>query len=205
MPTVDDGAGPGPAAGHARGDDRGARRRSSSGRPATSATSSTPTGRSSASWPVDAAGGRGAPAGRRGPAGGVAPPRASARQLDPVDLDAATRLASLRPADVGVAGGLAGGQRHRRERLRRRAPKPAGWAAVFGFYTPSLRTTELIPEQVRLLRSLLVGREPQVDRVVLASGTDGTYTPRASPSLSRSRPSRSRARRHEVARAVAVG
>ena len=57
------------------------------------------------------------------------------------------------------------------------AAKPDGWSAVFGFYTPSLRTTELIPEQVRLLRSLLVGREQLVDRVILASATDGTYMP----------------------------
>ena len=56
---------------------------------------------------------------------------------------------------------------------------------IFGYYTPSLRTTELIPEQVRLLRSLLVGREAQVERIVLASATDGTYTPRpATPSKS---------------------
>ncbi len=59
--------------------------------------------------------------------------------------------------------------------------RPKGWSAVFGFYTPSLRTTELIPGQVRLLRSLLVGREQLVDRVILASETDGTYTPRATP------------------------
>ena len=32
---------------------------------------------------------------------------------------------------------------------------PQGWLAIFGFYTPSLRTPELIPGQVRLLRSLL--------------------------------------------------
>ncbi len=44
-----------------------------------------------------------------------------------------------------------------------------------------MRTTELIPGQVRLLRSLLSGREPTVDRVVLASETDGTYVPRATP------------------------
>jgi hypothetical protein len=60
--------------------------------------------------------------------------------------------------------------------------RPKGWSAVFGFYTPSLRTTELIPEQVRLLRSLLFGREQLVDKVTLASGTDGTYTPRATSS-----------------------
>ena len=53
---------------------------------------------------------------------------------------------------------------------------------MFGFYTPSLRTPELVPGQVRLLRSLLIGREPLVDRVILASETDGTYTVEADPS-----------------------
>ena len=56
-----------------------------------------------------------------------------------------------------------------------------GWSAVFGYYTPSLRTTDIIPEQVRLLRSLLIGREQLVDRVILASGTDGTYIPKPTP------------------------
>jgi len=102
------------------------------------------------------------------------------QQLDPVDLDAATRLASLVPADIGSSA----------VRLAVSATdddgfvisaKPDAWSAVFGFYTPSLRPTDLIPEQVRLLRSLLVGREAQVDTVVLASATDGTYTPRSSP------------------------
>ena len=101
--------------------------------------------------------------------------------LDPVDLDAATRLASLVPSDVGSSAvslaisvtdenGFVVGTR------------PGSWSAVFGFYTPSLRTTEMIPGQVRLLRSLLVGREPLVDRVILASDTDGAYIPRATPS-----------------------
>ena len=61
---------------------------------------------------------------------------------------------------------------------------PAGWSAVFGFYTPSLRTPDLIPGQVRLLRSLLDGREAKVDRVILASDTDGTYLPKATPTPS---------------------
>ena len=60
--------------------------------------------------------------------------------------------------------------------------RPSGWRAVFGFYTASLRTPELVPGQVRLLRSLLIGREAMVDRVILASETDGTYTTRSSPS-----------------------
>ena len=107
------------------------------------------------------------------------------KRLDPVDLDAATRLASLVPGDLGSsavslavsvtdANGFVLGT------------KPGTWSAVFGFYTPSLRTTDMIPGQVRLLRSLLTGREPTVQRVILASETDGTYVPRASPSPSSS-------------------
>ena len=111
-------------------------------------------------------------------------------RLSAVDVDAATRLASLRPADVGsqaVALAIAVTD----ENGFVLTSKPAGWSAVFGFYTPSLRTTELIPGQVRLLRSLLEGREPGVDRVILASDTDGTYVPRATPRPSASaRPSK---------------
>jgi len=103
--------------------------------------------------------------------------------LDPVDLDAATRLASLHPTDVGSeAAGLTVTVTDDDGFVV--ASNPAGWSAVFGFYTPSLRTTDLIPGQVRLLRSLLEGREAQVDRVILASTTDGTYTPKATPSPS---------------------
>lgn len=102
------------------------------------------------------------------------------RRLEAVDLDAATRLASLRPADVGSeAEGLgvlltdANGFTVR--------TRPGSWSAIFGFYTPSLRTPELIPGQVRLLRSLLIGREPLVERIILASETDGTYIPKPTP------------------------
>jgi hypothetical protein len=52
---------------------------------------------------------------------------------------------------------------------------------VFGFYSPATRSPEMIPAQVRLLKSLLFGREPDLLRIVLASGTDGTYVPRATP------------------------
>jgi hypothetical protein len=58
---------------------------------------------------------------------------------------------------------------------------PQGWIAIFGYYTPSLRTPELIPGQVRLLRSLLIGREQLIARVILASETDGTYVPKPTP------------------------
>jgi hypothetical protein len=101
--------------------------------------------------------------------------------LGPVDRDAATRLGSLVPGDVGSQGA--------RLEVHVTDPsgfvvigRPSGWRAVFGFYTASLRTPELVPGQVRLLRSLLIGREPMVDRVILASESDGTYTTRSSPS-----------------------
>lgn len=105
-------------------------------------------------------------------------------RLDPVDLDVAARLASLRPADVGSTA----------PRLRLLvddadgfvlAPDPPGWVAVFGFYGATVRPPDLIPGQVRLLRSLLLGREARIGRVVLASATEGTYLPRtATPSPS---------------------
>ena len=103
------------------------------------------------------------------------------RRLDPTDLDAATRLASLVPADVGSSA-VSLTVAVTDENGFVVETRPAGWSAIFGFYTPSLRTAELIPGQVRLLRSLLIGREQLVGRVILASETDGTYVPRASPS-----------------------
>jgi POTRA domain-containing FtsQ-type protein len=105
--------------------------------------------------------------------------------IDRVDLDAATRLGSLKPADVGSAAEAllvfisdANGFTIR--------TKPASWQAVFGFYTPTLRTPELVPGQVRLLHELLLGREPLVDKIILASETDGTYTLKPTPSPSAS-------------------
>jgi cell division septal protein FtsQ len=101
-------------------------------------------------------------------------------RLDPQDVDAATRLASLVPSDVGSAAARLQVRVTDENGFVIRAD-PQGWLAIFGFYTPSLRTTELIPGQVRLLRSLLIGREPLIDRVILASDTDGTYVPKPTP------------------------
>lgn len=101
--------------------------------------------------------------------------------LDPVVLDAALRLGSLKPDDIGSAA----------QSLTVRlddtdgftvAAVPSAWTAVFGFYTPTLRTTDLIPGQVRLLRSLLYGREANVGRIILADDRSGTYLPLASGS-----------------------
>ena len=106
-------------------------------------------------------------------------------RLDPVDLDAATRLGSLRPVDLGSAA-----QTLMIELTDDRgfvlSAAPTGWSAVFGFYTPSLRTPEIIPGQVRALASLLLEQgERNVRTVTLATETDGTFTtPAPSPGTS---------------------
>jgi hypothetical protein len=100
--------------------------------------------------------------------------------LDPVELDAARRLAGLVPADVGSAARTLAVAVTDENGFTLRTGD-SRWTAVFGFYTPTRRTTELIPGQVRLLRSLLAGREQTVERVVLASDTEGTLTVRETP------------------------
>jgi len=99
--------------------------------------------------------------------------------VDPIDLDVATRLGSLTPADVGSAATRLQVVVTTQDGFLVSAP--GGWLAVFGFYSPATRSTDMIPGQVRLLRSLLDGREAAVRRVILASATDGTYIPRATP------------------------
>ncbi len=122
--------------------------------------------------------------------------------LTAIDLDAARRLGSLRPVDVGSGaadlvvavdeadgwslrpagqgGGGGAGSGTTGEGGGTAGEGDSAWVAVFGFYTPTLRPTSMIPGQVRLLRSLLRDREAVVARVVLASETDGTYVPRSS-------------------------
>jgi cell division septal protein FtsQ len=100
--------------------------------------------------------------------------------LDAVTLDAALRLASLTPADVGSGAGELVLRLDDDDGFSMRT-RPASWVAVFGFYSRTLRTTGLIPGQVRLLRSLLAGREGGIARIVLADDTSGTYIPAATP------------------------
>ncbi|MBI2764194.1 MAG: FtsQ-type POTRA domain-containing protein [Chloroflexi bacterium] len=94
--------------------------------------------------------------------------------IDPVELDAARRLGSLTPDTIGSgatslvttvneATGFVVGT------------VPRSWVAIFGLYTPTLRTPAIIPGQVRLLRSLLAGREARIDKVILADQDRGTY------------------------------
>lgn len=100
-------------------------------------------------------------------------------QIVPVDLDVATRLGSLEPGDVGsTASALRVAVTDSDGYV---VSTPRGWDAVFGFYSPATRPTDMVPGQVRLLRSLLAGREPEVRRIILASETSGTYVPRSTP------------------------
>jgi hypothetical protein len=100
--------------------------------------------------------------------------------LDPIDIDAATRLGSVRPDQIGSAAGSLRLSVSDEHGFVVHAD-PDGWTAIFGFYTPSLRTPDLIPGQVNLLRVLLEGREATVAEVILASDTDGTYVARPTP------------------------
>lgn len=110
---------------------------------------------------------------------GLGSPLAVGSRIDAVEFDVATRLGSLTPADVGSAA----------TRLRVIitdldgfiVQAQGGWTAVFGLYSPATRSTDMIPGQVRLLRSLLAGREASLARIILASATDGTYIPKATP------------------------
>lgn len=94
--------------------------------------------------------------------------------LDPVDLDAATRLGSLVPADLdSVADALLVTVSDAQGFLV--GTSPVSWVAVFGLYTPNLRGPAIIPGQVRLLRSLLYEREALIAQVILADEESGTY------------------------------
>ena len=97
--------------------------------------------------------------------------------LDAVTLDAALRLCSLTPDDMGSTADTLVITLDDQDGFSLSAA-PAGWTAVFGIYTPTLRSTDLVPGQVRLLRSLLYGREASVLRVVLVDERSGTYIPR---------------------------
>ena len=113
---------------------------------------------------------------------GGAEPLAIDSHIDAVEFDVATRLGSLTPTDVGstvsrltvvitdLDGFIVAAQ--------------GGWTAVFGVYSPATRSTAMIPGQVRLLRSLLIGRENTLGRIILASETDGTYIPKPTPEAS---------------------
>ena len=101
--------------------------------------------------------------------------------LGALDLDVATRLLSLVPADLASRAPalLVGVDERDGWTLVPTVDDP--WPAVFGFFGPEIRGPTMIPEQVRLLGSLLAGREEQLLRVVLAGPNEGTYTLKPEP------------------------
>jgi hypothetical protein len=126
-----------------------------------------------------AAAARGLPAivDRRGPGAGPAVGEA----VDPLEFDVATRLLPLVPADVGSAAPSLRVRIDHEDGWTIRPAVDDPWVAVFGFYGLVIRPPAMIPEQVRLLRSLLMEREATIQRVVLAGPRAGTFTERPAP------------------------
>src|SRR6478609_4959229 len=100
--------------------------------------------------------------------------------LDPVDLDAAKRLASITPEQIGSHAQKLGVTVTDEKGFTLEAA-PRLWTAVFGFYGPSQRTPALIPGQAQLLTALIAGREDTIQTVVLGDDRDGTYIPKPTP------------------------
>lgn len=97
--------------------------------------------------------------------------------VSPLDVDIATRLASLTLADLGsTATRLSIFADPQYGFVLRGEGEGIAWSAVFGIYSATIRPPEMLPGQVRLLRSLLVGRERRIGWVILADGQAGTFT-----------------------------
>ena len=110
-------------------------------------------------------------------------------QLTATELDVATRLASLTPEDLGTAATTLTLRLLSDFGFVVEATGPSiEWSAVFGIYSVTIRPTSMVPGQVRLLRSLLAGRETRIGWVILADDQAGTYTAKGvrppSPSVS---------------------
>jgi hypothetical protein len=98
-------------------------------------------------------------------------------QLTVTELDVATRLASLTPEDLGTGATTLTLRLLSDFGFVVQATGPSiEWHAVFGIYSATIRPTSMIPGQVRLLRSLLAGRETRIGWVILADDQAGTYT-----------------------------
>lgn len=103
-----------------------------------------------------------------------------ASTLNAVDLDAATRLGSLTPSQVG-SHAAAFRVHVTDDRGFTISTGSGSWVAIFGFYGLSQRTPTLIPGQVQLLGGLIAGREDGVQTVILADATEGSYIPKPTP------------------------
>jgi hypothetical protein len=95
--------------------------------------------------------------------------------LDPIDLDVATRLGSVKPADLSSAATALDVTVDDTAGFVVSTGKD-GWIATFGIYTPTLRPPSMVAGQVRLLRSILIDHgEANLARIDLAKTTAGTF------------------------------
>ena len=107
----------------------------------------------------------------------VPSPLPTVGQLTATELDVVTRIASLTPEDLGTAAtGLSLRLLSDFGFVIEAVGPSIEWSAVFGIYSATIRPTSMIPGQVRLLRSLLAGRETRIGWVILADDQAGTYT-----------------------------
>lgn len=98
-------------------------------------------------------------------------------EISALDLDIVTRLASLAPSDLGSDVDRITIQRDPQYGYVLRGEGSGfSWNAVFGIYSATIRPVEMLPAQVRLLRSLLRDREREIGWVILADGQAGTFT-----------------------------
>lgn len=98
-------------------------------------------------------------------------------EISSVDLDIVTRLASLTPGDLGSEAVRLSVQRDPQYGyVVQGVGEGFAWNAVFGIYSPTIRPVDILPAQVRLLRSLLATRERGIGWVILADGQAGTFT-----------------------------
>lgn len=101
--------------------------------------------------------------------------------LDPIDLAAMEQLGALTPALVGSSATSLALTITDDDGYVVTA-QPAGWRAVFGEYTPTLRPVDIIPRQVQCLRSLVGDQESDLATIYLAPMDErcGTFLPQPS-------------------------
>ena len=128
------------------------------------------------------------PAGRRRPAGGLG--RTVRRAHDPDRSTSMPRRASPRSSRPTSAATRPPGSRpgHRRQRVRRRAPGRAAGARSSASTRRACARPTSSPARSACCAACCIGREPLVERVVLASETDGTYIPKPTPSPTKPTP-----------------
>lgn len=102
--------------------------------------------------------------------------------FEPVDLQAVLKLGAVDPALLESTAQWLSLSVERDDGYVLTA-EPAGWRAVFGHYTPSLRPPEIIERQVQCLRALLAQDEERLETIYLAPAEErcGTFVGRGTP------------------------